>query len=95
MENKIYKICKKNKFIGIGLADKNIVIKNNYEFINSEENIYTGVYCLYSKFDVDRKKNNIFAYNPKDDTFNGYIVNFPHFKQGHEVMMIYILLIKL
>ena len=78
-----------DKFIGIGLADKNAVINNNNEFINLDNDAFIGVYFLYSKFDVDRKKNSIYAYNPKDKSFNGYIVNFPHFKQGQEIQIVY------
>ena len=86
---KFIKFSKKHKSIGIGLADKNVVIQNNNKFLDSENNTYNGVYCLYSKYDVDRKKDNIYAYNSKDNTFRGYIVNFPHFEQGQEIMMVY------
>ena len=88
---KFIKFSNKKNYIGIGLAEKDIVLKNKNIFINSKENFYNGVFCLLCKYLEDRNSNSIFAKHPKKDMLDDYIVNFPPFKQGQEIIYSHVL----
>ncbi len=86
---KFIKFSKNKNYIGVGLADKDIVIKNKNIFKKSNDNYSNGVFCLLCKYLEDRESNLIFAKLPTKNILDDYIVNFPPFKQGQEITMIY------
>jgi len=83
------KILSNSRFIGFGLADKNVVIDNNYKFFSKDEKFYNGVFCLYSIYKEDRKGNQILSWNPNNRLLNNYTVNFPPFDEGQEITLVY------
>lgn len=83
------KILNNTQFIGVGLADKNVVINNNHQFFSTDQTFYNGVFCLYSIFMHDRNKNQILPWHPNNRLLNNYVVNFPPFVFGQEITMVY------
>ena len=93
VENKKYswtvKLLCDSKFIGIGLADKYVVVKNNYKFFSNKKSFYNGVFCLYSIYDSQIKKNKIYAWHPGNTSLNDKEIIFPPFKKEMIISMVY------
>ena len=93
VENKKYswtvKLLCDSKFIGIGLADKYIVIKNNFKFFSNKKSFYNGVFCLYSIYDSEIKKNKIYAWHPGNTNLNDNEITFPPFQKGMIISLTY------
>ena len=83
------KILNDTHFIGVGLADKNVVINNKNKFFSKNKEFYNGVFCLYSIYQPERNGNQIHPWHPRHDILNKYVVNFPPFSIGQKITMIY------
>lgn len=77
------------KFLGIGLADKNAVMKNNARFFSNDQDFYNGVYCLYSLYNEELGINQIRPWHPGDPDLNSQMPNFPDLKNGIEIILQY------
>ena len=93
MEKKIFswkvKILCDTKFIGIGLADKHIVIKNDFRFFSLRKSFYNGVFCLYTLFETKINKSKVYAWHPGNTSLNDNEILFPAFKNGMIITLIY------
>ena len=83
------KILKSTPFIGLGVADKNIVINNKFKFFSKSKDFYNGVFCLYSIYMRDKEMHQIYPWHPIDTNINNNVVDFPPFEMGQEITMIY------
>ena len=75
--------------IGIGLADKNMVIKNNHLFLNDDESFNNGVFCMISTYNKEFNLKEIRPWHCDDKNLANHVANFPHFKKGRKIKMIY------
>ena len=93
VEGKIFswkiKILSNSKFIGVGLADKYIVIKNNFKFFRKKNNFYNGIFCLYNIYKPEIKDYKVYPWSPRNTELNENFINFPCFNKGLEITMIY------
>ena len=78
-----------SKLIGIGLADKNIVLNNFNKFFSDDANFSNGVFGLISTFNMINNKNEIHPWNCKDKNLVNYVATFPEFKKGREIKIKY------
>ena len=78
-----------SKLIGIGLADKNIVLNNFNKFLSDDVNFCNGVFGLISTFNMINNKNEIHPWNCKDKNLVNYVATFPDFKKGREIKIKY------
>ena len=93
MENKVFSwkvksLCNTN-FIGVGLADKHVVIKNNFKFFSYQKSFYNGVFCLYTLYDTKINKSKIYAWHPGNISLNDETIKFPSFEKGMVITLIY------
>ena len=90
---KIYKwkikILSSSKFLGVGLADKYIVIQNRFKFFSKEKDFYNGVFCLYSLYKQEKKEFKIYPWHPGNIKLNDNEINFPYFTKGLEIIISY------
>ena len=77
------------QYIGIGVADKHVVLQNNNMLKSDKEGFYEGAFFLYSIFNEQKKTNLIFQMHPKDKNLNKYAANFVPFEKDQEVTIIY------
>ena len=78
-----------SKLIGIGLADKNIVLNNDNKFLSDDVNFCNGVFGLINTYNIINNKNEIHPWNCKDKNLANYVATFPEFKKGKEVKIKY------
>ena len=78
-----------SKLIGIGLADKNIVLNNFNKFLSDDVNFCNGVFGLISTFNMINNKNEIHPWNCKDKNLANYVATFQEFKKGREIKIKY------
>ena len=94
LENKIFcwkiKILCNTKFIGVGLADKYVVIKNSFKFFSYQKSFYNGVFCLYTIYDTKINKKITYAWHPGNKSLNDEPINFPPFEEGMEITLKYL-----
>ena len=92
-DGKIYtwkvKILSSSKFLGVGLADKYIVIQNKFRFFSKEKDFYNGVFCLYSLYKQEKKEYKIYPWHPGNIKLNDNEINFPYFTKGLEIIISY------
>jgi len=92
-DGKIYtwkiKILSSSKFLGVGLADKYIVIQNKFKFFSKEKDFYNGVFCLYSLYKQEKKEYKIYPWHPGNIKLNDNEINFPYFTKGLEIIISY------
>ena len=75
--------------IGIGLADKYRVIKNNHLFLNDDEQFNNGVFCLLNTYNKEFNIKEMRPWNCDDKNFSNLVANFPYFKKGRIINLIY------
>ena len=75
--------------IGIGLADKNIVKKNNNMFLNDDENYNNGAYCMISTYSKEFDIKEIRPWHCDDKNMVNYVAKFPEFKKGRTINLEY------
>lgn len=75
--------------IGIGLADKKIVKKNKNIFLSEDENFYNGVYCMLSTYNKECNIKEIRPWHSDDKNIVNHVANFPQFKKGRTINIIY------
>ena len=75
--------------IGIGLADKEVVKKNENKFLSIDENFNNGVYCLISTYNKECNIKEIRPWHCNDKNSVNHVANFPQFKNGRIVNLTY------
>ena len=75
--------------IGIGLADKELVKKNENKFLSIDENFNNGVYCMISTYNKECNIKEIRPWHCNDKNSVNHVANFPQFKNGRIVNLIY------
>ncbi len=75
--------------IGIGLADKDIVVKNNNKFLNDDENFNNGVFCMINTYNKEFNIKQLRPWHCYDKNLVNHVANFPSFKKGRKITMIY------
>ena len=75
--------------IGIGLADKKIVKRNKNIFLSEDENFYNGVYCMLSTYNKECNIKEIRPWHSDDKNIVNHVANFPQFKKGRTINIIY------
>jgi len=92
-DGKIYtwkiKILSSSKFLGVGLADKYIVMQNKFKFFSKEKDFYNGVFCIYSLYKQEKKEFKIYPWHPGNIKLNDNEINFPYFTKGLEIIISY------
>ena len=81
--------CTSN-LIGVGLAYKDIVLKNNNKFFDEKNNNFTnGVFALIQTFNPINNKYCIRPWNFLDKNLVLHVAEFPSFKNGREIIIKY------
>lgn len=75
--------------IGVGLADKNIVLKNNHIFLNDDEQFYNGVFCILNTYNKEFNMKEMRPWHCDDKNLANLVANFPYFKKGRIINIIY------
>ena len=75
--------------IGVGLADKNIVLENRNKFLSNDDKFNNGVFCLINTYNKNFNVKEIRPWNCDDKNAVNYVAVFPYFKKGREVTMEY------
>ena len=75
--------------IGVGLADKNIVLENKNQFLSDDDKFNNGVFCLINTYNKNFNVKEIRPWNCDDKNAVNYVAGFPYFKKGREVIMEY------
>ena len=75
--------------IGVGLADKNIVLENKNKFLSNDDKFNNGVFCLINTYNKNFNVKEIRPWNCDDKNAVNYVAVFPYFKKGREVTMEY------
>lgn len=92
-EGKIYKWGIKfgctSHLLGVGLAEKEIVEKNNYQFLRDDDNFYNGVFCMINTYCKDNKTNEVRPWNCNDKNLVNYVSSFQQFKIGITINISY------
>ena len=92
-KNKIYwwkiHFLSTSNLIGIGLAYKNIVLKNGNKFLDDVNNFNNGVFALIQTYNPKIKKHCIRPWNCQDKTLVNHVAEFPSFKKGKEILIKY------
>ena len=83
------KILNNSNFMGVGLADKYIVINNKCKFFSKREGFYNGVFCLYNIYNEDIKTSHVYPWHPGNIDLNEKAIDFPSFKKGLEIILLY------
>ena len=65
------------------------MINNDFKFFSNKASFYNGVFCLYSIYDSEIKKNKIYAWHPGNTSLNDNEIIFPPFKKGMIISLIY------
>lgn len=78
-----------SKLIGIGLADKNVVLNNDNKFLSDDVNFCNGVFGLINTYNMINNKNEIHPWNCTDKNLANYVATFPEFKKGREIKIKY------
>ena len=94
LKNKIYswkiKFLSTSNLIGVGLAYKDIVIKNENKFLDENNTEFiNGVFALFQTYNPQIKKYCIRPWNCLDKKLINYVANFPSFKKGKEIIIKY------
>lgn len=94
VENKKYsckiKFLSNSNLIGVGIAYKNIVQKNNNKFLDlNEPNFNNGIFALIQTYNPQIKKYCIRPWNCLDKNSANYVAYFPSFKKGKEIIVSY------
>ena len=94
LKNKIYswkiKFLSTSNLIGVGLAYKDIVIKNENKFlVENNTEFINGVFALFQTYNPQIKKFCIRPWNCLDKKLINYVANFPSFKKGKEIIIKY------
>lgn len=85
---KVNLLCE-SYLIGIGLAEKYIVLENNNKFLSNNENFNNGVFCLMNTYNKDFNIKEIRPWNCNDKNTVNYVATFPYFKKGREITLEY------
>lgn len=85
---KIHILCN-SKLIGVGLADKNVVLNNKNKFLNNVDNFYNGAFCLINTFNKKMNKKEIRPWHCENKNLVNYVATLPEFKKGREITIIY------
>ena len=94
-KSKIYswkiKFLTTSNLLGVGLAYKNIVIKNNNKFLNEENdnNFSNGIFALIQTYNPLNKKHCIRPWNCQDKNLVNHVAEFPTFKKGKIISVKY------
>lgn len=75
--------------IGVGLADKNIVIKNKNKFLSDNENFNNGVFCIINTYNKEFNIKQLRPWHCDDKNLVNHVANFPAFKKGRIITMTY------
>ena len=75
--------------IGVGLAEKNVVVSNNNKFLSDDEKFNNGVFCLVNTYNKEFNLKEIRPWHCNDKNMINHVTNFPHFKKGRKINMIY------
>ena len=75
--------------IGIGLAEKEAVKKNKNQFLSEDENFNNGVYCMINTYNKECNIKEIRPWHCNDKNSVNHVANFPHFKNGRTINIIY------
>ena len=73
--------------IGVGLADKNIVIKNKNKFLSDNENFNNGVFCIINTYNKEFNIKQLRPWHCDDKNLVNHVANFPAFKKGRIITM--------
>lgn len=83
------RILSDSNLIGVGLADKNLVLANNNNFLKDESNLSNGVFGLISTYNKKLNKKDIRPWHSDNKNLVNYVATFPEFKKGREITIIY------
>ena len=83
------RILSDSNLIGIGLADKNLVLANKNSFLKDENTLSNGVFGLISTYNKKLNKKDIRPWHSDNKNLVNYIATFPEFKKGREITIIY------
>lgn len=75
--------------IGVGLAEKNIVVYNNNKFLSDDESFINGVYCLVNTYNKEFNMKEMRPWHCRDINLVNHVAVFPPFKKGRKINMIY------
>ena len=75
--------------IGVGLADKNIVKKNKNLFLSDDEQFNNGVFCILNTYNKEFNLKEMRPWHCDDKNLVNLVANFPHFKNGRIINIIY------
>lgn len=75
--------------IGVGLAEKNIVLSNNNKFLSDDDKFNNGVYCLINTYNKEFNMKEMRPWHCNDKNLINHVTNFPPFKKGRKINMIY------
>ena len=95
LKNKVYswkiKFLSTSNLLGVGLAYKNIVIKNSNKFLNEENdiNFSNGIFALIQTYNPLNKKHCIRPWNYLDKNLVNHVAEFPAFKKGKKISIKY------
>ena len=83
------RILSDSNLIGVGLADKNLVLANKNSFLKDENTLSNGVFGLISTYNKKLNKKDIRPWHSDNKNLVNYIATFPEFKKGREITIIY------
>ena len=83
------RILSDSNLIGVGLADKNLVLANKNNFIKDENTLSNGVFGLISTYNKNLNKKDIRPWHSDNKNLVNYVATFPEFKKGREITIIY------
>ncbi len=83
------RILSDSNLIGVGLADKNLVLANKNSFLKDENTLSNGVFGLISTYNKILKKKDIRPWHSDNKNLVNYVATFPEFKKGREITIIY------
>ena len=83
------RILSDSNLIGVGLADKNLVLANKNNFIKDENTLSNGVFGLISTYNKKLNKKDIRPWHSDNKNLVNYVATFPEFKKGREITIIY------
>jgi len=83
------RILSDSNLIGVGLADKNLVLANKNNFIKDENTLTNGFFGLISTYNKKLKKKEIRPWHSDNKNLVNYVATFPEFKKGREITIIY------
>ena len=83
------RILSDSNLIGVGLADKNLVLANKNSFLKDENTLSNGVFGLISTYNKKLNKKDIRPWHSDNKNLVNYVATFPEFKKGREITIIY------